>query len=84
MDIIKVENVGMRFNLSKEKIDSLKDLSYTYFTVENIDFDIRKRRGRFRKEEIPKETQKVLNEKIEIDKMLFEDISKIYYLKVLQ
>ena len=24
-DIIKVENVGMKFNLSKEKIDSLKD-----------------------------------------------------------
>lgn len=61
----------------ERKIDSLKDLSYTYFTVENIDFDIRKRRGRFRKEDIPKETQKVLNEKIEIDKMLFEDISKI-------
>ena len=23
-DIIKVENVGMKFNLSKEKVDSLK------------------------------------------------------------
>lgn len=75
--IIYNKFVCYKKGMIERKIDSLKDLSYTYFTVENIDFDIRKRRGRFRKEEIPKETQKVLNEKIEIDKMLFEDISKI-------
>ena len=57
-------------------ISSLKDLSYTYFTVENIKHEVRNRINRFRKNPLSKETQKVINEKIEMDKVLFEDIEK--------
>ena len=49
-DIIKVENVGMKFNLSKEKIDSLKDyvikslkgqVSYNEFwALKDINFSV--------------------------------------------
>lgn len=51
-DIIKVENVGMKFNLSKEKIDSLKDyvikslkgqVSYNEFwALKDINFTLKK------------------------------------------
>lgn len=51
-DIIKVENVGMKFNLSKEKIDSLKDyiiksikgqVSYNEFwALKDINFTLQK------------------------------------------
>ena len=51
-DIIKVENVGMKFNLSKEKIDSLKDyvikslkgeVSYNEFwALRDINFTLKK------------------------------------------
>jgi type IV secretory pathway TraG/TraD family ATPase VirD4 len=57
------------------KVDNLKDLSYTYFTVEDIKYDIKKRRGRLRNDNNSKVPQKTINEKLEIDKALFEDIS---------
>ena len=51
-DIIKVENVGMKFNLSKEKVDSLKDyiiksikreISYNEFwALKDINFTLQK------------------------------------------
>ena len=31
--IIKVDHVSMRFNLAREKVDSLKAVSYTHLTL---------------------------------------------------
>ena len=60
----------------ERKINSLKDLSYTYYTVEKINYDIRKKRGRFKKDDLPRESKEMLDEKLEQDKLLFEDIEK--------
>ena len=48
---------------------NLKDLSDTYFTVEDIEFNVVNR-------PIPKEAQSMVDEKAEMDKGKFEDIEK--------
>ena len=54
------------------KIDSLKDLSYTYFVVEDINHESKNKD--YNKEKLSKENQQFINEKLEQDKLLFEDI----------
>ena len=54
------------------KIDSLKDLSYTYFVVEDINHENKSKD--YKKENLSKENQQFINEKLEQDKLLFEDI----------
>lgn len=54
------------------KIDSLKDLSYTYFVVEDINHENKSKD--YNKENLSKENQQFINEKLEQDKLLFEDI----------
>lgn len=54
------------------KIDSLKDLSYTYFIVEDINHENKSKD--YNKENLSKENQQFINEKLEQDKLLFEDI----------
>lgn len=51
------------------KIHNLIDLSDTYFTVENIEYNVVNR-------PIPKEAQEMIDEKNEMDKEMFEDIEK--------
>lgn len=50
------------------KIDSLKDLSHTYFVVEDINHKVVK------KEELNSASNDFMKEKLEQDKLLFEDI----------
>lgn len=50
------------------KVDSLKDLSYTYYVVENINHKVDK------KEELNSVSNDFMKEKLEQDKLLFEDI----------
>jgi type IV secretion system protein VirD4 len=54
------------------KIDSLKDLSYTYFVVEDINHENKSKD--YKKEKLSKENQQFINEKLEQDKLLFKDI----------
>lgn len=54
------------------KIDSLEDLSYTYFVVEDINHESKNKD--YNKEKLSKENQQFINEKLEQDKLLFEDI----------
>lgn len=60
----------------ERKVDSLKDLSYTYFTVENIKYEIKNRRGKYRNN-LNRETQQMIDEKLENEKTLFKEIETI-------
>src|SRR5574344_2981117 len=57
-------------------INSLKDLSYTYFTVENIKYEMKNKRGRFR-DRLTKENQQMIEEKLENERNLFKDIEEL-------
>lgn len=57
-------------------INSLKDLSYTYFTVENIKYEIKNKRGRFR-DRLTKENQQMIEEKLENERNLFKEVEEI-------
>ena len=57
-------------------INSLKDLSYTYFTVENIKYEMKNKRGRFR-DRLTKENQQMIEEKLENEKNLFKEVEEI-------
>ena len=50
-------------------INSLRDLSDTYFTVEDIDYNVVNR-------PIPKEAQSMIDEKADMEKEKFEDVEK--------
>lgn len=57
-------------------INSLKDLSYTYFTVENVKYEMKNKRGRFR-DRLTKENQQMIEEKLENEKNLFKEVEEI-------
>ena len=57
-------------------VNSLKDLSNTYFTVENIKYEIKNRRGRFR-DRLSKENQELIDEKMNGEKQLFKEVETI-------
>ena len=57
-------------------VNSLKDLSNTYFTVENIKYEIKNRRGRFR-DRLSKENQELIDEKMNGEKQLFQEVETI-------
>ena len=57
-------------------VNSLKDLSYTYFTVENIKYEMKNKRGRFR-DRLTKENQQMIEEKLENERNLFKEVEKI-------
>ena len=60
---VKVENVSMKFNMSKEKIDSIKEyfvklvkgkLMYTeFYALTDISFEIKKSWCRYRRGSVP-------------------------------
>lgn len=57
-------------------VNGLKDLSYTYFTVENIKYEMKTRRGRFR-DRLTKENQEMIEEKLENERNLFKEVEDI-------
>ena len=56
------KELAKRINVSDKTINSLKDLSYTYFTVENIKYEMKNKRGRFR-DRLTKENQQMIEKK---------------------
>lgn len=58
------------------QVNSLKDLSYTYFTVENIKYEIKNKRGRFR-DRLTKENQQMIGEKLENERKIFKEVEEI-------
>lgn len=57
-------------------VNSLKDLSNTYFTVENIKYEVKNRRGRYRNN-IDKETQQMIDEKLDNEKSILKEVEDI-------
>ena len=57
-------------------VNSLKDLSNTYFTVENINYEVKNRRGRYRNN-VDKETQQMIDEKLDNEKSILKEVEDI-------
>lgn len=57
-------------------VNSLKDLSNTYFTVENIKYEVKNKRGRYRNN-IDKETQQMIDEKLDNEKSILKEVEDI-------
>ena len=60
----------------EREINSLKDLSNTYYTVENIKYEMKNRRDRFRNN-IDKETQQMIDEKMDSEKSILKEVEDI-------